>query len=216
MASILLNIRRICHSQFKCKYLKKENFFVNFLFHWWTLHQISNTFRKKMMVIANVFPKLQTVNLLVRPLSKNRRFRKHFDSQHVKVSQILAISSLEHIFPLFSAFWGKFIWKMSPLVLGQIFGVFVDKLPADGKYHVEYSRICDSQFKCIYLKNEKRFLNFVFDSWNLHQISNILKKKMMAIANVFPKLQTVKFLVRPFSKNCRFRKSFDSQHVKVS
>ena len=45
-----------------------------------------------MMVIANVLPKLQTVNILVRPLSKNRRFRTRFDIQHVKGSQILVKS----------------------------------------------------------------------------------------------------------------------------
>ena len=44
------------------------------------------------MVLANVFPKLLTVKILVRPLSKKRRFRKHFDGQNVEVSQILAIS----------------------------------------------------------------------------------------------------------------------------
>ena len=36
------------------------------------------------MLIANVFPKLQTVKILVRPLSKKRRLEKRFDSQHVK------------------------------------------------------------------------------------------------------------------------------------
>ena len=42
-----------------------------------------------MIVIANVLPRLQTVKILVRPLSKMRRFRKRFDSQHVKALQIL-------------------------------------------------------------------------------------------------------------------------------
>ena len=51
-----------------------------------------------MMVIANVFPKLLTVKILVRPLSKKRRFRKRFDRQHVKVSQILAKAPLQHIY----------------------------------------------------------------------------------------------------------------------
>ena len=37
-----------------------------------------------MIIIANAFPKLQTVNILVRPLSKKRRFRTRFDNQHVK------------------------------------------------------------------------------------------------------------------------------------
>ena len=39
-----------------------------------------------MMVIPNVLAKLQTVNILVRPLSKKRRFRTRFDSEHVKAS----------------------------------------------------------------------------------------------------------------------------------
>ena len=36
----------------------------------------------------------------------------------------------------------------------------------------------------------------------------------MVIANVFPKLKTVKDLVRPLSKKRCFRTPFDSQHVK--
>ena len=39
-----------------------------------------------MMVVANVFPKLQTVENLVRRLSKKQNFKKPFVSQHVKPS----------------------------------------------------------------------------------------------------------------------------------
>ena len=77
-------------------------------------------------------------------------------------------------------------------------------------------RICNSQFKCIYLKKEKRFLNFLFDFWILHQIYKIFQEKMMVIANVFPKLQAVKNLGRTLSKKRRFRTRFDSEHVKAS
>ena len=45
-----------------------------------------------MIVITNVFLKLHTEKILVRALSKKRRSRKRFDSQHVKVFQILAKS----------------------------------------------------------------------------------------------------------------------------
>ena len=43
-----------------------------------------------MMVIANVFPKLQTVENFVTALCKKRRFRTRLDSQRVKVSRVLA------------------------------------------------------------------------------------------------------------------------------
>ena len=49
-------------------------------------------FRKSTIVIANVFPKLQTVKIFVRLLCKKPFFRTRFDNQHVKVSQILARS----------------------------------------------------------------------------------------------------------------------------
>ena len=53
-------------------------------------------------------------------------------------------------------------------------------------------RIWHSQLKGNYLKDEKLFLNILFHFWNLHQILNILKEKMIVIARGFPKLQTVK------------------------
>ena len=49
-------------------------------------------FEKRMIVIANVFRKLEAVKILFRPLSKKCRFRTRFNSQHVKASQILAKS----------------------------------------------------------------------------------------------------------------------------
>ena len=39
---------------------------------------------------------------------------------------------------------------------------------------------------------------------------------MIAIGTFFRKLRTVKDLVRPLSKRCRFRTPFDIQHVKGS
>ena len=40
-----------------------EKFFINFLFHFRNLHYILNILKDKMIVVANVFPKLQTGNL---------------------------------------------------------------------------------------------------------------------------------------------------------
>ena len=89
---------------------------------------------------------------------------------------------------------------MSPLVLGEVLVVFANRLTADGKYPFQDLRIWKSQLKCNYLKNRNLFLIFLFYFWNLYRVLNILKKMMIVIANVFPKLQTVKILVRPISK----------------
>ena len=77
-------------------------------------------FKKKMMVIANVFPNFQTVKNFVTPLYQNWPFGTHIDSRPLKVSQILAKSPWQHLYHFSSSFWGKFIWKISPLVLGEI------------------------------------------------------------------------------------------------
>ena len=61
MASILFKVVTICNSQFKCNYLKNEKHFLDFLFYFSIIDQILNTFKEKMIVIANLFTKLQTV-----------------------------------------------------------------------------------------------------------------------------------------------------------
>ena len=66
-----------------------------------------------MLVIPTLFPKLQTVKDLVRPLSKKHRFRAPFDSQHVKGSQTLlncAREDFHHFFhPSKRTLFGKFL-----------------------------------------------------------------------------------------------------------
>ena len=57
---------------------------------------------------------------------------------------------------------------------------------------------------------------FLFDFFNLHQILNILKNKMILIATLFGKLNTVKELVRTLFKKDGFRNPVDSQHIKGS
>ena len=89
---------------------------------------------------------------------------------------------------------------MSPIVLDQILCVFVNTLTADGMYPLRIDRKCNSQVKWTYLKNQKLFLDFLFHFWNLHRILNILKESIIVIANLFPKLQAAKILVRPLSK----------------
>ena len=71
---------------------KPKNFFHSFV----PYKESASNFKhceKKMIVIATLFRKLQTMKDLDRPLCKTHRFRTHLDSQHLKQSQTLGKSA---------------------------------------------------------------------------------------------------------------------------
>ena len=110
----------------------------NILSVFYSMYGISITFRtfskKKKIVIANVFPKLATVQGLVTPLTIQLRLKTSFDSQDVKQFQTLLKSSWEHFYHIFPSLWGGIIWKTSPWLKFRIIGLFVNTWTADYKY----------------------------------------------------------------------------------
>ena len=214
ISSILFRIVRILRSLFKSSYLKNKKHCLGFLFHLWNLHEISNIFQKKKIVIANVFPKLATVQGLVKPFTIEPRLKTSFESQHVKRYQTLVKSCWEHFDHIFSSLWGEMIWKISPWLKFEIIGFLLTNELLITSILFRIVRICRSVFKSSYLKKKKHFLGFLFHWWNLHQILNNFKKKKTVKANVFPKLATVEGLVTPLTIQRRLKTSFDSQHGK--
>ena len=96
----------------------------------------------------------------------------------------------------------------------DILGLFVNTLTADDKYPV---RDCGNLLLPIQRQlSEKRKTFSQFFVPFLESTSNFkhFEEKVFAIALLFLRLQTVKDLVRPFSKICHFRKPSDIQHVK--
>ena len=87
---------------------------------------------------------------------------------------------------------------MSPLVLGEILGVFVNTLTADGKYPVQGCENLQLPIQMQLSEKRKTFSEF-FVSF-LESTSNFKHFVMIVIANVFPKLQSMKILVKPLSK----------------
>ena len=105
---------------------------------------------------------------------------------------------------------------MSPLVLGDILRVCVKTLTADGTYRVLG---CENWQLPIHMQlSEKRTTFSQFFRPFLECTSNFkpLEKNVIVTTNVFPKLETLKILVRPLSKKRRFKAGFGSQHVKAS
>ena len=125
---------RIYSSPFKSSYLKNKKRFLRFLFHLWNLRQILNISNKKKIVLANVFPKLATVQGLVTPLTIQRRLKSFFDSQQVKPFQTLVKSSWEHFYQIFSSLWREIILKICPWLKFEIIGLFAKPCTADYKY----------------------------------------------------------------------------------
>ena len=127
---------RICPSLCKSSYLNSKKPFLGFLLYLWNVHQILRIFKKKKIVIANVFPKLTTVQGLVTPLTIRRRLKSSLDTQQVKRFQTLVKSSWEHFYHIFSSMWGEMIWKISPWLKCEIIGLFVNTWTVHYKYPV--------------------------------------------------------------------------------
>ena len=106
---------------------------------------------------------------------------------------------------------------MSRVVLAKILGVFFNTLPADGKYPVQYCENLQLPIQMQLPQKRKTFSAFFVpfvESTSSFKHSET--KKMMVIANVFPKLQNVENRVRRLCKKRRFETRFDSQQAKVS
>ena len=104
----------------------------------YSIYGFSITFRtfskKKKIVIANVSPKLATVQGLFTPLTIQRRLKTSFYSQQVKRFQTLVKSSWEHFYHIFWSLWGEIIWKISTWLKFDITGLFANTWTADYKY----------------------------------------------------------------------------------
>ena len=162
MANILFKIVRICNSQFKWNYLKNEQLFLSFFLNFWILHEILNILKRKILVIANVFPKLHTMKRLVRTVFKQQRFKTGSGSQCVKVSQTLPKSPWEPFYYVFSSWSEKLIWKLSPLVVGEILRVFVNRLTANDKYPANDCQNLPLPIQRQLSEKQKTFSNFLF------------------------------------------------------
>ena len=146
----------------------KTKKFLQFLFCFWNLHQILKILKEKMTVIANVFPKLQTVKDLVRPCSKKCRFRTPFDSQYVKASLERVKSASKNFYHIFSPVCEKLICKISPLVICEIIVWFRKTFTTNEKYLVRDCENLPSPIQMQLSQKRKTFLQFFFHFWNLH------------------------------------------------
>ena len=110
--SILVVMGRIYRYQFKCNYLKKQSYFLDFFFFFciigiyikfWTFWKK----RRKMSLIVQVFLKLLTPKRRAYVMRKRSCYWKLLGSERVNESQKLLKSAENYFYPTFSLFWAN-------------------------------------------------------------------------------------------------------------
>ena len=170
MTSILFLKLKIYCEELKYNYLKNKKFFLDFLLHFWNLHQIWNILKNKMSLIADVFPKLDTAKNMLTQMSKKTRFRTPFHRQHVKASPTPLEPAQQQLYPIVSSLWENLDRTKSHLVISEILGLFVNTLFADDQYFLHIRKNLPQPIQLQLSKKAKYFLKFLLQFLNVHQI----------------------------------------------
>ena len=134
MTSILFLIEAIYCNIFRCIYRRNEKYFLKFFSHFSNLESISNIFKKKMTLIADVFLNLRTPKYVVREMFKKSCFRGPFDKWHGKRAETLLKSNWQHLYYIYWSLWRILELKKSLWLICKVWRLFVNPLTADDKY----------------------------------------------------------------------------------
>ena len=150
-----------------------------------------NIFKKKMTVIAEVFPKLRTPKNMVISMSKKSRFKESFGKQHGKRDQTFSKFGWEHLYHIYWSLWIQLSYKKSLLVICKISRLFPNTLSADGKYSLLNRDNLTQPIQMQVSRKQKTFSQF-FSAFlkSSFNFENFQKKNMSLIADAFPKLRT--------------------------
>ena len=93
-----------------------------------------NNWKKKMTLIAEVFPKLRTPKNMVRSISKRSSFKGSLGKQHGKLAQTLLKFERQHIHHIDWSLCRMLTCKKPLLVTCKMSKLFPEQVSADGKY----------------------------------------------------------------------------------
>ena len=109
-------------------------------------------------------------------------FSTPFGNRRVNGFETLLKLARHHYFPIFQWFRDKLSWKISALVVFEIFRLFVNTLTPDDKYSCRYTQIFWQQLQKPLSQKEMLFFDFWYHFWNVLEIYNILKKTKSILA----------------------------------
>ena len=153
-----------------------------------------NIFKKKMTLIAEVFPKLRSPKNKVRSMSIKSRFKGSFKKQHGKCAKTLLKCQGQLLCYIYWSLWRQLSTRKSLLVICKISRLFPNTLSADGKYslfnrdnltqpiqmQVSRKQKTFSQFFSAFLKSSLYFKHFEqkddSHSWGVSKITESEKQ----------------------------------------
>ena len=157
MTSIPAAICRIFCNNFKRYYLKNARLFLDFLLHFWNVHEICNILKKRMSVLAYIFRKLLFPKEVFTETSRKSCFRTPFDNQRINWFQIPLKVARHHYYPFFPWIPGKLSLKKTSLLWSKILTLFAYTLTADEKYSCRNIQSFLKQLQTLLSQKRKTF-----------------------------------------------------------
>ena len=158
---------------------KRKTFFGYFL-HFWYVHEIYNILKKRMSVLALLYPKLFFPKEVATETSRRSCFRTPFGNQRVNVFQKPLKEARHHYYPFFLWISGKLSLKKTALFWSKILRLFLTHILPTTSIHAAICRILGNNFKRYYLKNGRLFLDFFCISEMCMKFKTFLKQGWMS------------------------------------
>ena len=156
--------------QFKRYYLKNARLFLEFLLHFWNVHEIYNISKKRMSVLAHLFPKLLFRKEVAPETSRRSCFRTPFGNQRVNGFQTRLKVASHHYYGFFPWISGKLSWKKTALLWSKVLRLFANTFTADDKYSCDNMQNFRQQLQTLLSQKRKILSGFFFHFWNVHEI----------------------------------------------
>ena len=150
-----------CHN-FKGYYLKNWRLFLDFLLKFWNGREIFNILKKRMRVLAHLFPKLLFPKDVATETSRKSSFRTPFGNQRVKGSQTPVKVARHHYYPFTLWISGKLSWKKTAFLWSKIIRLFANTLTSDEKYSCHNTQNFLQQLQTLLSQKRKTFSRFFF------------------------------------------------------
>ena len=135
-----------------------------------------NIFKKKVSLIAEVFPKLRSRKNMFTSMSKNSSDKGSFAKQHGKRTQRLLKFAWQHLYHIYLSLWRQLTCKKSLLVICKISRLFANTLSDDGKYSLFNRDNLTQPIQMQLAQKQKTFCKF-FSAFLKYSLNFVLFQK---------------------------------------